>query len=80
MKKLLALVLSVLMVFSVLGAAFADVDAASIEDQPEFQAMKLGNLKYGEDYTSLYEQFGSKITIADVEEDKDTGFAYLVVP
>ncbi len=79
MKKLLALVLSVLMVFSVLGAAFADVDAASIEDQPEFQAMKLGNLKYGEDYTSLYEKFGSKITIADVEEDKETGFAYLVV-
>ena len=77
MKKLLALVLSLLMVFSVLNIAFADVDAASIEDQPEFQVMKLGNYKYGEDYTSLYEQFGKDITIADVTVDEETGFAYI---
>ena len=32
--------------------------------------------EYGKDYISLYEQFGKEVTIADVEEDPDTGFAY----
>ena len=78
MKKLLALVLSLLMVFSVLNA-LADVDAASVEDQPEFQVMKLGNYKYGEDYMSLYEKYGADITIDQVIEDEETGFAYIEV-
>ena len=80
MKKLLALLMTLAMVFSVFGSVIAEsVDAANIEDQPEFQVMTLGNYKYGEDYTSLYAKVGSSITIADVEEDEETGFAYITV-
>jgi len=43
----------------------------------EFDVMTLGNYEYGTDYVSLYEQFGKGITIADVIEDPDTGFAYI---
>ena len=79
MKKLLALLMTLAMLLSVVGMASADVDAAAIEDQPEFQVMTLGNYKYDEDYTSLYNKFGANITIADVEEDEETGFAYITV-
>ena len=80
MKKLLALLMTLAMVFSVFGSVIAEsVDAANIEDQPEFQVMTLGNYKYGEDYTSLYAKVGSSITIADVEEDEETGFGYITV-
>ncbi|MBQ7955871.1 MAG: hypothetical protein IJ282_08970 [Lachnospiraceae bacterium] len=33
--------------------------------------------EYGTDYVSLYEQFGKEVTIADVTEDPNTGFAYI---
>ena len=79
MKKLLAMLMTLSLIFSVFGVASADVDAANVADQPEFQVMTLGNYKYGEDYTSLYEKYGKDITIADVEEDEETGFAYITV-
>ncbi len=80
MKKLLAMLMSVIMVFAAFGFAAAEsVDAANVADQPEFQVMTLGNYKYGEDYTSLYEKYGKDITIADVTEDEETGFAYITV-
>ena len=80
MKKLLALILTIVMAVTVFGTAFAEaVDAANIADQPEFDVMTLGNYKYGEDYTSLYKQVGTSITIADVEEDEETGFGYITV-
>ncbi len=78
MKKLMALLISLVMVFSVVGS-LADVDAANVADQPEFQVMTLGNYKYGEDYTSLYDKYGANITIADVTEDEETGFGYITV-
>ena len=57
MKKLLALLMTLAMVFSVFGSVIAEsVDAANVADQPEFQVMTLGNYKYGEDYVSLYEK------------------------
>ena len=37
----------------------------------------LAGYEYGKDYISLYEQFGKEVTIADVEEDPETGFAYI---
>ena len=37
----------------------------------------LVNKEYGTDYISLYEQFGEDVTIADVTEDPETGFAYI---
>ena len=45
----------------------------------EFAAMVLDQYVYGRDYESLYESFGRDITIADVTEDPETGFAYLEV-
>ncbi len=45
----------------------------------EFDVMALANKEYGTDYTRLYEQVGKDITIADVIEDPDTGFAYINV-
>ena len=80
MKKLMALLLSMMMVLSVFSFAGAEnVSVDSIADDPEFQVMNLGNYKYGEDYISLYEQVGKDITIADVHEDEETGFGYITV-
>ena len=45
----------------------------------EFDVMKLDKLEYGKDYTSLYKQVGKNVSIADVVEDPDTGFAYIEV-
>ena len=45
----------------------------------EFDVMSLSSKEYGTDYTSLYEAVGKDITIADVTEDPDTGFAYITV-
>ena len=33
--------------------------------------------EYGTDYTSLYDQFGKDVSIADVIEDEETGLAYI---
>ncbi len=78
MKKLMALLMAVAMMVSVVGA-LADVDAAAVADQPEFQVMNLGNYEYGKDYESLYDYCGKDITIADVREDEETGFGYITV-
>ena len=64
MKKLMALLISMIMVFSVVGS-LADVDAANVADQPEFQVMTLGNYKYGEDYTSQI--VNNKLTLTATE-------------
>ena len=80
MKKLVALLMTLVMVLAAVSFAGAEsVDAANIVESPEFQVMTLGNYKYGEDYTSLYEKYGKDITIADVTEDEETGFAYITV-
>ncbi len=46
---------------------------------PEFQLLALEGKEYGVDYESLYDHVGKDITIADVTEDPDTGFAYITV-
>ena len=80
MKKLVALLMTLVMVLAAVSFAGAEsVDAANIVESKEFQVMTLGNFKYGEDYTSLYEKYGKDITIADVTEDEETGFAYITV-
>ena len=53
------------------------VDPADVVASPEFDVMTLGNYEYGKDYISLYDKVGAGITIADVTEDPDTGFAYI---
>ena len=45
----------------------------------EFDVMTLANKEYGTDYESLYDHVGKQITIADVEEDPETGFGYITV-
>ena len=80
MKKLVALLMTLVMVLAAVSFAGAEsVDAANIVESPEFQVMTLGNYKYGEDYTSLYDKVGKDITIADVHEDEETGFGYITV-
>ncbi|MBQ3849936.1 MAG: hypothetical protein II747_05730, partial [Clostridia bacterium] len=46
---------------------------------PELDIMTLGNYEYGKDYISLYDQYGKDVKIADVEEDPETGFAYITI-
>ena len=69
MKKLLSLILAAAMILSLAPAAFAE----------EAEAKTLTGKEYGVDYTSLYSEFGKGITIADVIEDEETGFAYIEV-
>ena len=70
MKKLLAMLLAIVMVLS--AASFAVAEEAAEEKS-------IVGKVYGEDYTNLYNAVGKNITIADVEEDPDTGFAYITV-
>ena len=74
MKKLVALLLAALMVLSCFGVV-AEEETAAVND--EFTVMTLGSKTYGEDYQSLYDQFGKEVTIADVIEDEETGLAYI---
>ena len=67
MKKLLSLALAFMMLLSLVPAAFAE----------EAETKTLTGKVWGEDYTSLYKQFGKDITIADVEEDEETGLCYI---
>ena len=45
-------------------------------------AQLVANKEYGadKDYISLYDKFGKEASIADVEEDPDTGLAYFNAP
>ena len=95
MKKLLALVLAVVMVLGLVACGGdkpaetttpADTNPAPVETTTEPQAelpvaeMKsLANKVYGEDYVSLYSKFGKDVTIDQVIEDPETGFAYIEI-
>ena len=70
MKKLLSLVLALAMLLTLVPVAFAEEAA---------ETKSIAGKEYGVDYTSLYSQFGKQITIADVEEDEDTGLCYITV-
>lgn len=67
MKKLLSLVMAVVMLLSVACVSFAE----------EAEMRTLEGKEYGVDYVSLYSKYGKDITIADVTEDEETGFAYI---
>ena len=90
-KRILALMLSGAMVASLTacggnsdsdnaGSTQAPVSTEATTEAPVAAEVKsiLGK-EYGVDYTSLYEQVGKDITIADVTEDPETGFAYITV-
>lgn len=52
-------------------------DETDAEEAPIAEIKSLVNKEYGTDYVSLYSQFGSDVTIDDVTEDPETGFAYI---
>ena len=94
MKKLLALVLAAVMVFSLVacgGNKPAETNAPETTPAttapattaaPELniaEQKSLANKVYGEDYVSLYSKFGKDVTIDQVIEDPETGFAYIEI-
>ena len=93
MKKLLSLVLAVVMVLSLVACGTKPVETtapvetttpAAVETtEPVAQNIaelkSLANKVYGEDYVSLYSKFGKDVTIDQVIEDPETGFAYIEI-
>lgn len=90
-KRILALMLALAMVASLAacgGNGDSNNNAAgtqtpstevSTEQAPVAAEVKsIVGKTYGTDYTSLYDAVGKDITIADVTEDPETGFAYIV--
>ena len=88
MKKILALLLAAMMVLSLAACNNNETPNDSSESQPESsqpeeqeaviaELKSLKNKEYGVDYVSLYSKFGKETSIADVEEDPETGFAYI---
>ena len=71
MKKLISLLLALVMVLALGAPAFAS-------EAPKAEPVtSIAGLEYGTDYVELYEQFGSDVTIDEVIEDPDTGYAYI---
>lgn len=89
-KRIFALMLSGAMVASLTacggnsnnnaGTTEAPVSTEATTEAPVAAEVKsIVGKEYGVDYTSLYEKVGKGITIADVTEDPETGFAYITV-
>ena len=93
MKKLLSLVLAVVMVLSLVACGTKPVETtapvetttpAAVETtEPAAQNIaelkSLANKEYGVDYVSLYSKFGKDVTVDQVIEDPETGFAYIEI-
>lgn len=85
-KRILALVLAMaLSVFAFAACGETTTETSSnasseAEQKPaEYQAIDLADVVTHKDYTSVYEKIGSDVTIDMVEEDEDTGKAYVTV-
>ena len=86
-KKLLAFLLAGCMMLSVVACGNKNVPTETPTSAPTTgdttqtevpaEVKSLIGKEYGTDYVSLYEQFGKDVTIADVTEDLETGFAYI---
>ncbi len=83
-KRIAALVLATSMVASLTACGGSNneqqTETPSTEVSTEVTVEEVKSIigkEYGTDYTSLYEQFGKDVTIADVTEDPNTGFAYI---
>lgn len=74
MKKVLALVLVALMMLALFACGKKE-DVKPVEYQPIDPADAVAH----KDFTSVYSKIGSKVTIDMVEEDKETGLAYVTV-
>ena len=84
-KRILALVLAMALSVFAFAACGETTDTSSnasseAEQKPaEYQAIDLADVVTHKDYTSVYEKIGSDVTIDMVEEDEDTGKAYVTV-
>lgn len=58
------------------GSGSGSVEPTPAEYVPTGAQMIAGK-EFGKDYISLYDKFGGEVTIADVKEDPNTGFAYI---
>ncbi len=92
MKKLVSLFLAFCMVFALAacggGTTGTNPGTSGENDataEPNTPKLKLAELKslankvYGEDYTAMYEHLGKDVTIDQVVEDPETGFACLEI-
>ena len=52
---------------------------APAAEKPIAELKSLANKEYGVDYVSLYSKFGKDVTIDQVIEDPETGFAYIEI-
>ncbi len=75
MKKVLALVLVALMMLSLFACGKIEEDKTPVE----YQTIDPADAVAHEDFTSVYSKIGSKVTFDMVEEDKETGLAYVTV-
>ena len=73
MKKLLALALAFIMVLGLFAGCVKEEEEKKVNYQPIDPADAIEHA----DHTSVYETIGANITIDMVEEDKDTGLAYV---
>lgn len=86
-KRILALVLAMaLSVFAFAACKNGDetsnasgTESANEQPKATYQEIDLADVVEHKDYTSVYEMIGSKVTIDMVEEDEDTGLAYVTV-
>ena len=88
MKRLLAILLVAVMALSLFACGkTGDNDETGNKDNGNADAavslagkkygVELEDGKYDGDYISLYKKYGDDVTIADVTEDPETGFAYI---
>ncbi len=73
--KIVSLVLAVIMLATALVACKPAEDDTGVK----YQDYDPADVVKHKDFTSVYEMIGSKVTIDMVEEDKDTGLAYVTV-
>ena len=59
--------------------AAPDATTAPVAEKPIAEQKSLANKEYGVDYVSLYSKFGKDVTIDQVIEDPETGFAYIEI-
>lgn len=90
MKKLLALLLVAVMLLSIFACSPKDENKEIINSTPLAERKSIVGKVFGAkddetglypadaDYTSLYDEYGADVTIADVVEDSETGLAYIV--
>ena len=56
-----------------------ETTTAPVAEKPIAELKSLANKVYGEDYVTLYSKFGKDVTIDQVIEDPETGFAYIEI-